>query len=87
MAHTDGGVHETKPRMGSCNAAMNNTESRISLLVIQEMSKIARKYHSLRNSETFCLRQCYKRLKSGLSNYCSPAAELVGNCGVQLISG
>lgn len=71
MAHIDSGVHKTKPSMGSCDAAMSNAESRISLLVIQEMSKIARKYHSLRDSETFCLRQCYKRLKSGMSNYCS----------------
>lgn len=38
MAHIDSRVHETKPRMGSCNAAVNNTESKISLLVIQEMS-------------------------------------------------
>lgn len=45
MAHIDGQVHETKSRMGSCKAAMNNTESRVSLLVIQAMSKIARKSH------------------------------------------
>lgn len=68
VAHIDGRVHEIKPRMGSCNAAINNTEIRVSQLVIQRMSSIARKHQSLRNSETFCLRQCYKRLKSGLSN-------------------
>lgn len=37
MAHIDSRVHETKPRIGSCNAAVNNTESTSSLLVIQEM--------------------------------------------------
>lgn len=63
VAHIEGRVHETKPTTGSCNAPMNNTESRISLLVIQEMPKIAPKYCSLRNSETFRLKQCYKRLK------------------------
>lgn len=53
MAHIDSRVHETKPRMGSCNAALNNTENRLSLLVIQEMSNNCQKVPQSQEQSNF----------------------------------
>lgn len=53
MPHIDSRVYETKPRMGSCNAAVNNTESRISLLVIQEMSNNCQKIPQSQEQSNF----------------------------------
>lgn len=53
MAYIDSRVHETKPRMGSCNAAVSNTESRISLLVIQEMPNNCQKVPQSQEQSNF----------------------------------